>query len=312
MANQAQSGIDIKSFRHALGKFATGVTVISSHEADGTPRGFTANSFTSVSLDPPLVLVCIAKSAASFDVFCGASHFSINVLGDDQTEVSNLFASQRADKFTVANRHAAQSGAPLINDALAWFDCAQHSIVEAGDHVILMGQVEDFGAREGQPLGYFAGNYFNLEVEQTLVDAIAGNAHTVMGALFQQNDTVLLREDENTGLLSIPEIGRQGGDVSLQILTQRYNAAPLLGVIDVVYAVFEDKQENSVTIYYRGHATGSAPAGYRFFPIKAIPWERISYEPLKIMLKRFDKEYGTNQFAIYMGDEVEGVLHALK
>lgn len=312
MNNPSGNQLDVKAYRQALGKFATGVTILSTLETDGTPRGFTANSFTSVSLDPPLVLVCIAHHAASREVFCDASRFSISILRDDQQPVSNLFASQRPDKFVEAPWHKAKSGTPFIDNAIAWFDCSQHNIVEAGDHIILIGRVEEFSAREGQPLGYFAGSYFNLEVEKTLVDAITSNARTVMGALFQQNDTVLLREDEHAGTLSLPEIGRQGNDANLKRLNEEFGAAPLHGTIEFVYSVFEDEQANSVAIYYRGHATGTAPDGYRFYPINAIPWERIKYEPLKIMLKRFGEENTANQFAIYMGDETDGVLHALK
>lgn len=312
MADELNTGIDIKAFRQALGKFATGVTVITTREADGTPRGFTANSFTSVSLDPPLVLACIAKSAASCDVFCDAPNFSVNVLGDEQKEISNLFASQRPDKFKVADWHDANSGTPLIDNALAWFDCSQHNLVDAGDHIILVGKVESFGARDGQPLGYYAGNYFNLEIEQILVDAIASNASTLMGAVFQKDDMVLLKEDPETGVLSIPEIGRNGGEVQLQRMNDLYNCEPLHGSIEFVYSVFEDKQTNSVIIYYRGHATGTAPEGCRFYPLDNIPWDRIKYQPIKIMLKRFGEEFLENQFAIYMGDEAEGILRPLK
>ena len=312
MNDQTSNAIDVKAFRQALGKFATGVTVITTRQKDGTPRGFTANSFTSVSLDPPLVLVCIARSAASCDEFCEADHFSVNVLGDNQKETSNLFASQRADKFEVAEWHQSNSGTPLIDDALAWFDCARNNVVEAGDHIILIGQVTEFGSRDGQPLGYFSGNYFNLEVETKLVDALSSNASTVLGVIYEKNDTVLLRVDEQTGTVTIPGIGREGGKVQIQKLEETFGGAPLNGVIDFVYSVFEDKRSDTVTIYYRGHATGTAPEGYMFYSLDQIPWEKIQDNAIKIMLTRFGEEKSANQFAVYMGDEAEGIYRPVQ
>ena len=163
---------DPKLLRAALSQFATGVTIIATKEDDGTPRGFTANSFTSVSLDPPLVLVCVARSAASCDIFKAAKHFSVNVLAEEQKDISGLFASQRPDKFEIAPWHPGKTGTPVIDAALAWFECAQHQLVDAGDHVILVGRVEYFGQGRGRPLGYFRGAYFTLGLEDPLVDAV--------------------------------------------------------------------------------------------------------------------------------------------
>ena len=91
---------DRKQLRNAFGSFMTGVTVVTTRESSGIPRGFTANSFTSVSLDPPLVLICIDKAAESVDVFTGSDGFAVNILASDQADVSGLFASKRADKYT--------------------------------------------------------------------------------------------------------------------------------------------------------------------------------------------------------------------
>ncbi len=312
MSDPVTDTINTKAFRQALGKFATGVTVITTREADGTPRGFTANSFSSVSLDPPLILVCIARSAASCDVFCDAKHFAVNILGDDQKEIANLFATQRPDKFSAAGWRGSNSGAPLLENSLAWFNCSQTNVVEAGDHVILVGRVTQFDSRDGQPLGYFSGNYFNLEVEKTLVDALSSKASTVMGVIYEQNNTVLLREDENTDALSIPEIGRDGSDAQLQKLSEMYDCPPLNGTVDFVYSVFEDKRLDAVTIYYRGHATGSPPPGHQFYPLDQIPWDRIKDSAVETMLKRFGDEKSANQFAVYMGDEVEGIYRPVQ
>ena len=162
---------DPKALRNAFGAFATGVTVITTRQPDGTPRGFTANSFTSVSLDPPLLLVCLAKTAHSADVFATAPHFAVNILAEDQKAVSGLFASRAPDKFAQCAWTPGPADVPLIDRALAQFTCANHQLVDAGDHLILIGRIEHFTTAEGQPLGYFRGNYFSIGIEKDLADA---------------------------------------------------------------------------------------------------------------------------------------------
>ena len=311
MAKADETGIDPRAFRQALGKFATGVTIITTREPDGTPRGFTANSFTSVSLDPPLILVCIACSAASCDVFANTEHFAVNILGDSQKETSNLFASQRPDKFDVSQWHESGNGTPLIANALAWFDTARHNVVEAGDHIILIGRVEDFGSRDGQPLGYFSGNYFSLEIEDSLVNAIASNANTVFGAVYEKDGTILLRDPEGDGPVTVPEVGRDGSEARVSELADRFAGDPLNGEIDFVYAVFEDQRTHSVTVYYRGNARGEAPSGFRFVSFSDVPWDRITDVAVRTMLERYITEAEENKFAIYMGDENEGIVRTL-
>ncbi len=164
---------DSGHFRGALGRFATGVTIIttSSPDRDGTPRllGFTANSFNSVSLDPPLVLWSLALAAASLPVFRDNSHYAVNVLASDQIELSRLFgtrSSQRSADDDVAGSRfdgiawrEGACGAPILDGCCAWFECFNRSRYEEGDHVIFVGEVErcDFSARE--PLVFQGGKY---------------------------------------------------------------------------------------------------------------------------------------------------------
>jgi flavin reductase (DIM6/NTAB) family NADH-FMN oxidoreductase RutF len=144
------------------GTFLTGVTVVTTREADGAPRGMTANSFTSVSLDPPLVLVCIGRGSSNIDAFQAADHFAVNILGDGQSEVATAFAARGIDRFATVTHRAASTGAPVLEDCLSWFDCTLHQRVDAGDHVILIGRVEDFGTRPSDPLGFCRGRFVNL------------------------------------------------------------------------------------------------------------------------------------------------------
>src|SRR5690348_5112403 len=159
LSGDVMAAIDPLELRRAFGTFMTGVTVITTHGADGSPRGFTANSFTSVSLDPPLVLVCIAKTASSYAVFSETRHFAISVLAEDQKSVSGVFASKAADKFAQVAWHVRATGAPVMDGAAASFDCATHEVIDAGDHIILLGRVVDFVHTSSTPLGYCRGAY---------------------------------------------------------------------------------------------------------------------------------------------------------
>ncbi len=153
---------DTKALRRALGTFATGVTIVTAMAKDGTPVGFTANSFTSVSLEPPLLLVCLAHTAASYGVFREAESFAVNVLEAGQEEMAKRFASRGADKFAGCAWTPGRLGAPLIDGSLSRFDCAMHQRVAAGDHDVLMGRVVGFSLHEGAALLYHLGGFKSL------------------------------------------------------------------------------------------------------------------------------------------------------
>lgn len=162
-----------RALRDAFGTFPTGVTIITTREADGTPRGFTANSFTSVSLDPPLLLICLAKTAHSCQVFADAPHFAINILSAQQQEASNLFASRRADKFEQVSWQSGPDDTVILDGSLAWFSCSHHRLVDAGDHLILIGKVSDFATGNGAPLVYHHGTYASLAMQNQPVETTA-------------------------------------------------------------------------------------------------------------------------------------------
>lgn len=140
-------------FRKALAQYATGVTIITTRTRDGAPAGMTVNSFTSVSLDPPLVLWSVARSASSFEAFRRCSGWLVHVLAGDQLALAQRFATRGADKFGAASAWAeGPGGLPLIAGCVAWFECSPRSQYDEGDHVILVGRVESFQAAGGTPL----------------------------------------------------------------------------------------------------------------------------------------------------------------
>jgi flavin reductase (DIM6/NTAB) family NADH-FMN oxidoreductase RutF len=148
-------------FRAALGMFATGVTVVTARGPDGAPVGLTANSFNSVSLSPPLVLWSLSRKAGTMPAFRAGSHYAINILAADQRELAERFAGKAEERFAGVAWHDGTAGAPVIDGAVAVFECFNRSRYEEGDHVIFVGEVERCSHRAGaQPLLFHGGRYY--------------------------------------------------------------------------------------------------------------------------------------------------------
>lgn len=153
------AAFDVRDFRGALGQFATGVTVVTTVSADGRKVGMTANSFTSVSMDPPLVLWCPSKRAPSLGDFEDSTHFAINILASDQHVLSRQFATPATDKFAGVETADGIAGVPLLEGAVATFQCRTVARHDAGDHVIYVGEVESYKHHDGAPLVFHGGKY---------------------------------------------------------------------------------------------------------------------------------------------------------
>ncbi|MFM2045155.1 MAG: hypothetical protein RLY86_3731 [Pseudomonadota bacterium] len=153
--------VDPRAFRDAMGCFATGICVATTHGAGGRPVGVTVNSFTSVSLDPPLVLFCLDKGAESHAAFSACTGFALTVLGEGQQAVSSAFAGRPdGERWPLVRTDRWDSGAPVIQDGLAAMDCALHAIHDGGDHAIIVGRILRLESRvDGAPLLYFRGRY---------------------------------------------------------------------------------------------------------------------------------------------------------
>jgi len=149
---------EVLDLRQALGKFATGVTVVTCRGARG-PCGITANSFSSVSLEPPLVLWNIAKVSNSLQAYLDADHFAINVLGAEQRAISHHFAQSDHTRFSGIVYETSAHGVPLIPESVACLECRTHQVHDCGDHYIIIGEVEKFRSNIGQPLLFYNGDY---------------------------------------------------------------------------------------------------------------------------------------------------------
>jgi flavin reductase (DIM6/NTAB) family NADH-FMN oxidoreductase RutF len=156
--------IDPDSFRSVLGRFASGITVITSIDAEGRDVGMTASAFSSVSLHPPLVQVCVDRTASMFDALLAAERFGVNVLAAEQEALSRRFASvDSSHRFDGIGYTRGESGVVLLDEALAHLECRMASRLEAGDHMIFIGEVERASARDARPLLYYRGGYAQLE-----------------------------------------------------------------------------------------------------------------------------------------------------
>ena len=149
-------------FRAALSRFASGVTVVTTKDLSGKPHGITVSAFSAVSLDPPLVLICIDKSTASHYAFEETGRFAVNILHEDQITISAQFASPLLDKFDGVSFSEGIEGVPVLEDALVNLECRLKYAHEGGDHTIFVGEIERATVRDGKPLVYFYGDYRKL------------------------------------------------------------------------------------------------------------------------------------------------------
>ena len=159
----AQSALDPLELRRCLGSFVTGVTVMTVLDADGKPEGITANSFSSLSLDPPLIVWSLRLSSRSFNTYKNALHFAVNILAQDQMPVSNRFAASGVDRFEGVEYTPGIAGVPLIKGCVAYLECSLEASYPGGDHVLFVGRVERIHMNERQPLAYGGGGYLAVQ-----------------------------------------------------------------------------------------------------------------------------------------------------
>jgi flavin-dependent trigonelline monooxygenase, reductase component len=298
--------IDPLALRAAFGTFLTGVTVITTRDPDGTPRGMTANSFTSVSLDPPLLLICVGKSATSFPAFRACPSFAVNILDENQISLSATFASKATDKFENVPHDTVHTGSPILRECLTWFDCSVHQSIEAGDHVILIGRIQAFGTSPSAPLGFCRGRY--AQVKDPLPPEWSPSRNMIVGYIIEADGCILLRATSD-GKWSLP-IAKGRQKTTLLDLDDAGTVA-LLPDATFLYSVFDVSEGDPGYIIYRGRlgaggeaAAGLAP-GLRFFPIDDLPFDAIRERDIVAMLRRYVHERSENRFGIYV-DAVDG------
>jgi flavin reductase (DIM6/NTAB) family NADH-FMN oxidoreductase RutF len=160
---EVATSFDAKHYRRVCSRFASGVTIVTVKDSSGILHGMTASSFTSVSLRPPLILVCVGSGTRILEAFESSDHFCVNVLCESQRRLSERFAGTGYDRFEGIDWHSGATGSPLLPGVLATFECARFRTFNAGDHDILIGQVLHAECRDGEPLVHFASQYRGLE-----------------------------------------------------------------------------------------------------------------------------------------------------
>jgi flavin reductase (DIM6/NTAB) family NADH-FMN oxidoreductase RutF len=156
------SRIEKQQFRRICGKFASGITIATVREPSGTLHGMTANSFTSLSLTPPLVLVCVDHSAVILEHFRSSPYFGINILSATQRPLSDQFAGRGYDRFQGVPWYPGETGVPLLPEVLATIECSRWKVTTAGDHDIVIGEVLHANCQDGDPLVFYCSQYRSL------------------------------------------------------------------------------------------------------------------------------------------------------
>jgi len=157
-------GIEAARYRQVLGHFATGVTVVTTAD-DERPAGLAVNSFTSVSLDPPLVAFCVSRTSSTWPRIRRTGAFCVNILAEDQEDLCRAFAGHSPDRFRGVGWRSAPSGAPILVGGLAWLDCTVDVEHDAGDHILVLGRVHEMGVdHEGRPLVFYRGGYGRFQL----------------------------------------------------------------------------------------------------------------------------------------------------
>ncbi|WP_136442157.1 flavin reductase family protein [Pacificoceanicola onchidii] len=300
------SALDPQTLRRAFGSFMTGVTVVTARDGDGAPIGFTANSFTSVSLDPPLLLVCPGKFLSTYKDFAASSHFAINVLGEDQEAVSNTFASFKGDRFASVPHSFDAANTPLIDGALAQFSCATHEVIDAGDHCILMGRVEAVRHADGPGLGYAGGRYFTLKRERAAA-AQSGRA-ALFGAVLETGGHVLLEETEDG--LRPPQITAEARGGQRAALCKMLAEQGVTAHLSTAYSVFDEGALHCAYVLGRAE-TPPQDCPLKTIPIPNLPDQTYTTPAIAAMMTRYAAEADQRDFSLYLGDAQRGETHSL-
>lgn len=303
---------DPRELRNAFGSFMTGVTVVTAINEEGEPVGFTANSFSSVSMDPPLISVCPAKSLSSFSAFKNATHFAINILAEGQENISNIFASAVEDRFSKVNWHKDENGTPILSDVLCVFSCQQHQNVNAGDHIIMIGAVQNFDLKEGQGLGYGGGSYFSLGLEREASSIKTSEEKARVGLLIERKGKVLFTIDAD-GKLGLPSVAIKMGENAIEAAESFLETNKLNATIGTVFSIFDNKNTNGRYTYYRCELNKKLESseGYKMLSLQKALKDESFESDIKSMLERYLFENTTGVYGIYVGDHEHGKIHTI-
>lgn len=293
--------VDPRALRDAFGCFMTGVTVVTTVTGEGKPVGFTANSFSSVSLDPPLLLVSIANSSSNLAAFATGKGLAVNILAEGQKDISSTFARPSEDRFANVYWRQGPVGSPLIAGASAWFDCTLEQAIPAGDHTLLIGRIAAFEATPAPGLGYYRGAY--VTPAQTAAQLPAG-PDVVITAILECEGKVLLQDDGRGGLtLPMARVGREGVQTAL---AQLIAATGLPATAGEIYAVYDDVAQAKQHIAFRCPASPGTPAKGSFVDLSPEGVADVTDPAMLTMLERLAAEARMGNYGLYFGTHEQG------
>lgn len=297
---------DSRNYRNALGVFATGVAVVTTIDSNGEAIGFTANSFTSVSLEPRIILICIDKASINLKSFEDGLAFAVNILSENQQQISTTFATQVEDRFSNVDWSLSDLGSPLLDKSVAWFDCLKENCIDAGDHIILLGAVKGFNYSASTPLVFLRGNYVNLRLEQKMLQSVERSTTQVsVGLIVECRKRIFLLEDNNK--LYLPNSSRLGSVIDKGSLLNNLKVVGIDAPENYLFSVYENQNDKSSIIYYRARVENEPQVNEgRFYGFEEIPFEKLQDDAVKIMLQRYISERELNAFGIYAGKEDSG------
>lgn len=297
--------IDPRALRDAFGAFATGVTVVTARNGEGDPVGFTANSFSSVSMDPPMLLVCLAKTSRSYQAMTNTDRFAVNILSEHQQDVSNTFARQLEDRFSTVEWSDGPNGSPIFPGAAAWFECAVTQVIEAGDHVILLGRIAVFVNNGLNGLGYVRGRYFTPRLEAIGTSA-ATDREARIGAVLEQDGAIYLLGVDR---FALPSCASVDGDPVKALEDYLRELTGLSVEIGFIYSVFSTKGGQQHNVVYHALAGAGTPREGRFIDGAELVDATFENTATADVIRRFVLESSIGNFGVYFGDDLSGRVH---
>lgn len=294
-----------RALRDAFGCFMTGVTVVTTTGTDSKPVGFTANSFSSVSLDPPLLLVSIANTSRSYAAFVNGRGFAVNILSEEQKAISATFAKPVADRFAGLAWEQGPAGSPVFSGTSAWFDCDLHQVIAAGDHTILIGEVVGYEASQAPGLGYYRGAYVT---PATTAAKLPTGPNVLISVIMEAPGKILL-VDDGTGALTLPSMPatQAGVQASLDKLIAQTGLQAKPGSI---YSVYDDTERGAQHIAFRCPTADGTPAHGMFVELKAENLARVADHATRTMLQRLAEEARMGNYGVYFGNQQQGRVTA--
>lgn len=296
----------IRELRDALGAFMTGVTVVTTTDHQGAALGFTANSFASVSLEPALLLVSIAKSSSNFKVFSETTHFAINILSEAQKDISNTFARPSEDRFAQLDWTLSRQQNPILPQVSAWFDCTTYQVVDAGDHAILIGQIEDFASMGFAGLGYYRGGYFT---PAKLSTEVISEFKVMMSAIIaHENQVLLIETPEHKWTIPQRMVGSDGAEKALEKLFAEYQAQ---ASASFVYSVYDHVATQLQYISFLCNTPVADASIGKFVDLNQLDQLDFVDTALRSMLLRYRKENQLKHYGVYYGNHATGTVRQI-